>query len=263
MNDLLWFSIPIAGFAVGVFTATTGSGGGVLLTLYLALLFALPYPTAISCTLVNMGVTAIVATYHHNRLGNVDWWALRRFLIGSIPGSAAGRLLLLSVTSSSGALSDLRHLFTGLYGLFLLGGVVGFAHKAIRGGGRKPGPPLWIGRAGIKLLTESKSPLLIATGAAAGMLGGLLSIGGGIIAVPALVLGLGVPYAMAVATSTAQLVAVSLAASLASVGSGNIQGEIMGLLLVGSVPGAILGTRALGRAAAVHSTETGEKERGQ
>jgi hypothetical protein len=81
----------------------------------------------------------------------------------------------------------------------------------------------------------------ILIGVAAGMLSGLLGVGGGALFVPALVLVLGLDQVDAEATSLLAIVPVALVGSLRQHRYGNVRvrdGLVIGLL---AIPGALLG----------------------
>ena len=89
--------------------------------------------------------------------------------------------------------------------------------------------------------------LLLAAGAASGMIGALLGLGGGIFLVPALVLGFGVPMHQAVAASLVAVIATSSAAGArnAEAGVANVR---LGMTLetatvLGALAGALLAHR--------------------
>jgi uncharacterized membrane protein YfcA len=79
------------------------------------------------------------------------------------------------------------------------------------------------------------------TGVVAGTLGALLGIGGGLLVIPALVLGFGIPIHAAVASSLAAVVATSSAASSVYVGEGLTNLRLGMTLEVASTTGAIVG----------------------
>lgn len=82
--------------------------------------------------------------------------------------------------------------------------------------------------------------LLIALGAVTGVLAGLFGIGGGFILTPLLIF-LGIPPAVAVATSACQIVASSFSGFLHHWKSRRVDTDIGNLLIVGGVGGAALG----------------------
>jgi uncharacterized membrane protein YfcA len=90
------------------------------------------------------------------------------------------------------------------------------------------------------------SALLAALGAAAGLLGALLGIGGGILIVPALSELLGVPFRHAVAASLVVIIASSSASSAAYVDRGTANLKVGVVLELATVGGSLLGSAVAG-----------------
>ena len=84
-------------------------------------------------------------------------------------------------------------------------------------------------------------------GLIAGIAGGLFGVGGGIVIVPALVLGFGLGQHRAHATSLAAIVAIAAAALVPFVGDGAVDVGAAAALLVGAAVGAYLGARWMAR----------------
>jgi uncharacterized membrane protein YfcA len=80
-----------------------------------------------------------------------------------------------------------------------------------------------------------------AIGLAAGTLGGLLGVGGGIVMVPAFIRFLGLPASQAVATSITVIVFIALSAALKHHQQGSTQWKIVGLVVVTSIVGSWMG----------------------
>jgi len=92
------------------------------------------------------------------------------------------------------------------------------------------------------------SPLRSATlGLAAGFVGGLLGIGGGVIYVPGMVLLLGLNQHRAHATSVAVIVASATTAAISFSAAGNVDWSAVPFILGGAGIGAPLGVRLLGK----------------
>jgi uncharacterized membrane protein YfcA len=90
-----------------------------------------------------------------------------------------------------------------------------------------------------------------ALGLAAGVLGGLFGIGGGLVMVPGMVLFLSVPQHRAHATSLAAMIASSTAAVVPLALANRVDWDTAGLIAIGSVAGAYLGARVFARIPAV------------
>ncbi len=90
-------------------------------------------------------------------------------------------------------------------------------------------------------LTHVTLALLVAGGAAAGGLGAVLGIGGGVVLVPLLVLGFGVPMHVAVATSLLSVIATSSAVATTNVELGTANMRLGMTLELATALGAIAG----------------------
>jgi uncharacterized membrane protein YfcA len=84
------------------------------------------------------------------------------------------------------------------------------------------------------------SALLLALGAAVGVLSGIFGVGGGFLLTPLLIF-IGVPHAVAVASSANQLVGASVSGALAHWRRGNVDLQMALILLVGGLVGSVVG----------------------
>lgn len=91
----------------------------------------------------------------------------------------------------------------------------------------------------------------IALGLVAGTASGFFGIGGGAIIVPALSIWFKVPYHVAVGTSLALIIPISLAGSTAHFRLGQVDARIFAACAVAGIIGAILGAMLLQRVPAV------------
>jgi uncharacterized membrane protein YfcA len=86
------------------------------------------------------------------------------------------------------------------------------------------------------------SPLvLFATGAATGILGSMLGLGGGVFLVPILTLGLGVPIRVAIAASLISVMATAVASASVNLDRGLVNMRLGLILEVATASGALLG----------------------
>lgn len=86
--------VLLAAFFVGGLVGLTGVGGGAVMTPVLILLFGVPPVVAIATDLVFAAITKLSASIIHSRAGSVDWSVARRIWRGSIPGTMLGIVLL-------------------------------------------------------------------------------------------------------------------------------------------------------------------------
>ncbi|MGF2949278.1 sulfite exporter TauE/SafE family protein [Microbacterium alcoholitolerans] len=127
-------------------------------------------------------------------------------------------------------------------------------HVASAGAGRERHPPP--GRGGGATVTRASAPettgrtapslwSLMIVGAVAGLLSGLFGVGGGVLIVPALVLALGFAQRIAHGTSLAAVVPISIVGAGAYLLHGSVDLRVAGLLMIGTVVGAMWGARLL------------------
>ena len=236
--------LPVVGFLVGVFGSFTGFGGSFILVPTLSELFGLPYPAAITCTLAQMVAMSASGLRKHLSLGHVDGKLAGNFLIGSIPCAVIGRLFLHWLENAYGSM---RESFRVLYVIIISVTVLALAvrlmhllkHRRLREKGRSR--PARLERRPARFL------VVLLAGCAAGLLAGLLAIGGGIVAVPVLAGLLGAPITTAVGTSLFQMIFAAVAGTIPSIGTVDLNWVVTGLLIIGSIPGAALGPVLLRR----------------
>jgi uncharacterized membrane protein YfcA len=90
-------------------------------------------------------------------------------------------------------------------------------------------------------------------GLVAGFASGCFGIGGGAIMVPILVLGFQVPYHVAVGTSLALIIPISLAGSAANWKFGTIDGKIFAACAVAGMIGAVAGSMFIQKIPALYA----------
>ncbi|MDR6978403.1 putative membrane protein YfcA [Streptomyces sp. 3330] len=184
----------VAGGVIGLALGGLGGGGSVLAVPALIYLVHFTPAQATTAGLVIVSLTSVTALVGHARDGNVVWrtgllFAAAGIVPAVIAGAAAGRLpdaLLTVAFAAVAALAAVRMLRPANTGL--------------------PGP-----------VDPRKAG---AAGAGLGTVTGFLGVGGGFLAVPALVGVLGLPMRRAVGTSLLVITINSMAALTARAGSG-------------------------------------------
>ena len=86
--------IVLTAFLVGGLVGTTGVGGGAIMTPALIVLYGIPPVVAIATDLIFATITKLAGLCIHSKAGSIDWPAAKRMWIGSIPGTVIGILLL-------------------------------------------------------------------------------------------------------------------------------------------------------------------------
>ncbi|MEU2287480.1 sulfite exporter TauE/SafE family protein [Streptomyces sp. NPDC013178] len=217
----------IAGGVVGLALGALGGGGSVLAVPALIYLLGFTPAAATTASLLIVIATSLTALYAHARAGNVRWRTGALFAsAGLLPAAAAG--------AAAGRLP--QPLLTGAFAAV----AAAAALRMLR--------PVRTADAG----TQTARPARAAgAGAGLGALTGLLGVGGGFLAVPALVTVLAFEMQAAIGTSLLVISANSLA-SLATRGATTagvdwaVIGPFTGAAILGAWDGKRLATRVSG-----------------
>ena len=228
----------LSGLAVGALVGMTGVGGGSLMTPLLVLLFGIHPATAVGTDLLYAAITKTGGTIVHGSSKTVDWRITRRLALGSVPAAVltlflANHFGLLGQNSGSA-------LITSVLGVALILTAVAlvFRTKLLEIAARRV-PELDPARA---------AQLTILTGVVLGVLVSLSSVGAGAIGMTALVfLYPKLPTARLVGSDLAHAVPLTLVAGLAHWLFGTVDWTLLASLLVGSLPGIMLGSYAAAR----------------
>jgi uncharacterized membrane protein YfcA len=222
----------IAGIAVGILVGLTGVGGGSLMTPLLVLAFGFHPATAVGTDLLYASATKTVGTAVHGFSGTVDWKVVRRLATGSVP---AALLTLLSLGYAGTQSQGSGRLITVTLGLALIATAVAmlFRRQIVR----------FYAHA-LEALPERKiGHLTIALGVVLGVLVSLSSVGAGALGMTALlILYPNLPTNRLVGSDIAHAVPLTLVAGIGHWAMGSVDVDLLLSLLVGSVPGIILGS---------------------
>lgn len=226
--------ITIVGFITGVLIGLTGTGGGVLLTPLLLVLTPYPAVTLIGTDIVNGAFTKLLGVFEHRRLGQVRWRLASFLIIGTVPGTIGG-ILFLSFLKSRLVESQLDHLLRTVLGVTLF--CVAFLLPLVRLGKIKP-PKTWVDTPNLSARLK-----LIAVGAMVGFLVALTSIGSGSLLMVFLLMLTPYPLGELVGTDILYGLATMALAGSMHVGMGHFDSGLFLHVVVGSLPGVILGSR--------------------
>jgi uncharacterized membrane protein YfcA len=232
MHSVDWL-YTLSGFCVGVLVGTTGVGGGSLMTPLLILLFGIHPATAVGTDLLYAAGTKTAGTVVHGMNLTVDWRLVRHLATGSLPGAAVTLLILSQYYLADPAM---QHFLSGALGaaLVVTAAAVILRARIVSWCARRFDEP----RAGIA------TTLTVATGAVLGCLVSLTSIGAGSLGVIALVLLYPrLPTPRIVATDIAHAVPLTLVAGAGHLLLSTVDLRVLGLLLLGSLPGIYLGSQ--------------------
>ena len=224
----------IVAFVVGTLVGMTGVGGGSLLTPLLILLFGVSPATAVGTDLLHAAVTKSAGSLLHGFNRTIDWRVVRRLAAGSIPATALtiAALSAFDINAPGG-----RHFINAVLTLALIVTALTLifrdriiARYSARFGELAPGQ--------VAIVT-------VATGAALGTLVSISSVGAGAIGVTALVLLYPrLPAARIIGSDIAHAVPLTLAGGIGHWLLGSVDLQIFFWLILGSVPGVLLGSYA-------------------
>lgn len=228
-----WFNplYSIAGLLVGILVGLTGVGGGSLMTPVLVLLFGFHPNTAVGTDLLYASLTKSVGAAVHGANRTIDWRVTRRMALGSIPATAAtvGLLYVLHQQHDSGS-----KLITTMLGFALLLTAVALLFRTRLFD--------FAQRHSLSLGPRATAIGTVVLGAAMGVLITLSSVGAGAIGVTVLIfLYPKMPVARIVGSDIAHAVPLTMIAGLGHWFLGSVNVALLGSLLVGSIPGIIIG----------------------
>lgn len=218
------------GLVVGTLVGFTGIGAGVVLLPILIFGFRVPAMIAVGSDAVFNSVTKLGSGYLHYRQGTVNRSLVAALLTGSVPGAITGVALLAFLRAHYGSgVNEFLKVVTGLL-LIAIPSLLLFQGQSKRDDGR--------------LLTESGfRPAAISIGLLAGFLVGMTSIGSGTVTMMLLLLMFPLSPALIVGTDIVHAVVLTGFTSVLHMRLGTVDPVLVGYLLIGSIPGALLGTR--------------------
>ncbi len=217
----------IAGALVGVLVGMTGMGGGSLMTPMLILLFGFNPKTAVGTDLLHGAVFKSFGAVRHRQLGNVHAHLALWMLVGSAPLSLVG--VQIASSFSDGTSSAMSRVVGGA----LIAGGVGFAVKTFLRG-KSDDAPL--------ILSAQQKAIAVAIGAVCGFVVGLTSVGSGTFFGLAMLLVYPLTAPKIVGTDMLHAALLLWVAGAGHLLHGNVDLHAMAWLLVGSIPGVLVGS---------------------
>lgn len=215
------------GAAAGLFGSLLGLGGGVLIVPLLTLIFGLELREAVGVSLVSVIMTSSVAAGVYLERHVADLRLGMRLELFTALGALVGGSIAFLIEERFLAL-----LFAGLLAYV----AISMLRSRASGAGATP--------------TESSTsyevrnlPLGVVGATGAGVLSALLGVGGGIIKVPLMHLGMGVPLRVSTATSNLMVGITAAASAVIYVIHGEVDPYIAGPTAIGVFIGASAGSR--------------------
>jgi uncharacterized membrane protein YfcA len=222
----------VSGFGVGLLVGMTGVGGGSLMTPLLILLFGIHPATAVGTDLLYAAATKTAGSVAHGWARSIHWPAVIRLASGSIPASILTLVVLWQLDLSGESSRSLVNLVL-CFALLLTAASLIFRLAIMQR---------------YRCRLEQLNPGTIAratvlVGVALGVLVSISSVGAGAVGVTALLLLYPrLPMARIVASDIAHAVPLTLVAGIGHWATGAIDWRLMGVLLMGSLPGILIGS---------------------
>ncbi len=219
----------LVGFVVGILIGLSGVGGGVLLLPVLIFGLRVPAIVAVGSDALFNFFTKIPASLLHLKKGTVKGKVVAALALGSVPGSVCGVKLLIHI----------RHLYgdgvnnfikTAVGVLLIIVPLLLIFQKRIEDKVAHR-PPTMKGFAGMALI-----------GLFAGFLVGMTSVGSGSIIMMLLLLFYSFPPKVNVGTDILHAVILTGTTGLLHFRAGNVDPTLVLTLLIGSVPGGLIGS---------------------
>lgn len=219
----------LAGVVAGILSAAFGVGGAIVSTPAIRAL-GVSAALAVGTTLPSILPSALAGTVRYAREGLVRWDVVAWTAPPGVVAAVAGSVLSAQVPGEG-------HLL-----MLLTATLLGFtAWRMALGEDAAPSGEAEPDTAGRH---RAGRAVLVAVGTVAGLLSGLLGVGGGLVVVPGLSELGGLPLKHAIATSLACVGLFAVPATLAHWALGDIDWAVAAWLSLGVVPGARLGAAA-------------------
>ncbi|HSG13330.1 MAG TPA: sulfite exporter TauE/SafE family protein [Gaiellaceae bacterium] len=227
------WQLALVGLLTGLLVGMTGMGGGSLMTPILVFLFGIPPATAIGTDIAHGAAFKTVSAVQHRRMGNVRARLAGWMLLGSAPASLLGVLLNVELVRRYG--DDIESVLGQVLGAALLFGAVGLVAKSIVQ--RDLGPERkW-------RLSNRDRVAAVLIGVFGGFIVGLTSVGSGVFFGLTLLVIFPLRAHKVVGTDIFHAAVLLYVAGAAHWAAGNIDFGILGWLLLGSIPGVLIGGR--------------------
>jgi uncharacterized membrane protein YfcA len=224
------WKLSLAGLLIGLLVGVTGMGGGSLMTPLLVLLFGFKPSVAIGTDIVHGAIFKSFGAAQHRRLGHVHARLTAWMLLGSAPFSIVGVALAWWLKQRYG--DGYEGTAKQILGVALVLCGVGFLVKAYLHTVPEDKP---------FLLSDRDRKIAVATGMVGGFVVGLTSVGSGTLFGLVIMLAFPLTAAKVVGTDIFHAALLLAVAGGGHMIAGNVDFHATAWLLIGSVPGVLIG----------------------
>jgi len=224
-----------SGLLVGVLVGLTGVGGGSLMAPILILLLGVAPTTAVGTDLWFAAITKSFGGAVHHAYGEPDWQVVRRLAMGSLPASALTLYII-----SQAHIGPLKQglVMEALGVVLILTAIATMSWNLVRGAA------LRLETGGGGRYRRLQPGLTVVAGAVLGITVSMTSVGAGALGATMLLAlyPLRMNPARLVGTDIVHAVPLTIVAGLGHFWLGNVNFPLLGSLLVGSIPGILVGS---------------------
>jgi uncharacterized membrane protein YfcA len=232
MLNLTHLLYSLAGFLVGMLVGLTGVGGGSLMTPLLVLLFGFHPSTAVGTDLLYAAVTKSVGTTVHGSRKTVVWPIVGKLAMGSAPAAILTLWWMSRVGTLDAHAAKILSMCLGA-ALVLTAVSILFRPKIVA----------WAEPRMKNVSQASIGRMTVLLGAVLGCLVSITSVGAGALGVTALlILYPKLPVARIAGSDIAHAVPLTFIAGIGHWLMGSVDFSLMLWLLIGSIPGIIIGS---------------------
>ena len=243
MDWALAFGGVVVGFVVGL----TGMGGGALMTPMLVLFFGVSPLAAVSSDLVVSAIMKPFGGAVHLRMGTVNRQLVGWLCLGSVPAAFCG-VLVARALGSGGQVQEVIKLALGIALIMAAAGLILKSYLAlIEWAKRRDGEALPSAETPAGITVRPLPTVLV--GIVGGLVVGMTSVGSGsLIIIALLMLYPRLKASNVVGTDIVQAVPLVISAAIGHLLFGDFQFDVAASLVVGAIPGVILGSLASAKA---------------
>jgi len=233
-------AIVVFGLGIGVLVGMTGMGGGSLMTPLLILIFGIQPTTAIGTDIFYSAVTKTVGGWRHLKMKTVNMELVKWLAIGSVPAAVAGVAIVSELEKHIGEERLDSLVYAVLGGTLLMVGIITLARALI-----------------LRNLVDERDRFdverrhkvaAIVIGATTGFVIGVTSAGSGTVIAILLIAVYRLSPRKVVGTDVFHAAVLLWAAGIAHWIGGNVDFVLAANILLGSVPGVVIGASLSGRA---------------
>jgi uncharacterized membrane protein YfcA len=240
--------LAAVGLVAGFVGSLLGIGGGFFVIPMLTLALGLPMQTAVGTSLVAVVATSSISSTSFLKSGLTNLKLAMTLEVVTTVGAVAGAFIAVALSQTA-----LGILFAAVmvYVAYTMGRRPGEADRSphIDADGNTWGARFFdpsLGR--LVSYKVRRMPLGMGLSGLAGLLSGLLGIGGGVVKVPVMSLVMSIPVKAAIATSSYMIGLTAVASAFIYLYRGYILPAVAGSVALGVVAGALIGARVASRA---------------